>query len=343
MVKRGINVFGRLVAVLAVALACTGAASAQATKLQVAYLPILPMAQLFIIEGEGWAKAAGLDLELTEFSSGPALVQALASGRFDVAYVGIGPVMVARANGVDLKVVAANGVDQVSLIGRGELAASFAHAASPADAFIAFHQHTGHAAKLATLPKGSVPDTVLRYWLTNILKLPPQEVEILGVGEDRVQQLLLSGAVDGGSILEPILTIVQERDPNTRILADGNAMFPNQPGAVLAVRERTIAASPKAVAQLVALHVRASELLRTNPDGVAPFVRDAIGKGLISLATIDAALKSKAMHPVADPHAIIAATRAMQDFQLSLGVMAKPVVIDELFDTKFYDAAVSSR
>ena len=69
-------------------------------------------------------------------------------------------------------------------------------------------------------------------------------------------------------------------------------------------------------------------------------MQDAIGKGLISRETLEAALKSPAMHPVADPHVIIAATRAMQDFQLQLGVLAKPVSVDELFDTRFYDAAV---
>lgn len=48
------------------------------TTLSVAYIPIMPMAQLFVMEGEGWTKQAGLDLELTKFSSGPAMVQAIA-------------------------------------------------------------------------------------------------------------------------------------------------------------------------------------------------------------------------------------------------------------------------
>jgi len=325
-----------------VVLACLSPIAAQATHLKVAYLPILPMAQLFVIDGEGWAKKAGLELELTSFSSGPALVQALASNTFDVAYVGIGPAMVARANGIPMKVVAANGVNQVSLIGRGDLAAAFAAAATPAEAFTAFRRISGRPARLATLPKGSVPDTVLRYWLANIVKVASDQTEILGVGEDRVQQLLLSGAVDAGSILEPILTIVQEHDRNARILATGNAMFPDQPGAIVAVSEHVISASPEAVSQLVALHIRATELIREDPDSIASFVQDAIGKGLISRDTLAAALKSPAMHPVADPHVIIAATRAMQDFQLQLGVLAKPVIVDDLFDTRFYDAASSA-
>ena len=38
-----------------------------------------------------------VDLKLTNFSSGPAIVQAIASGKFDVIYFGIGPAMVAQA------------------------------------------------------------------------------------------------------------------------------------------------------------------------------------------------------------------------------------------------------
>lgn len=309
-----------------------------ATKIEVAYLPILPMAQLFIMEGEGWTKEAGLELQLTRFSSGPAVVQALASGRFDVTYLGIGPVMVARANGIDLKVVAATGVEQVALLGRGAFAEGFAQASSPAAAFGAFRAAQGRPVKIATLPKGSVPDTVLRHYLARVAKVPEADYEILGVGEDRVQQALLSGAVDAASILEPILTIVQRRDATARVLATGGQMFPAQPGAVVAVRERFAKADPAAVRKLVELHVRATELMKADPERAARHVHAAIGRGLVELDTMTAALKSPMMHPIADPHAIVEATRRLQDFQAEIGALPKAVPIEALFDTSFYDA-----
>ena len=169
------------------------------------------MSQLFVIVGEGWAKAAGLELQLTRFSSGPAMVQALASGGYEVAYIGIGPAMVASASGLDLRVTAANGINQGSLIGVGAFAEGFAAAASPAAAFAAFRQKTGRPVRVATLPKGSVPDTVLQYWLNEVAHVAPGDVQVLGVGEDRVQQALLSGSAEAAGALEPILTIVQER------------------------------------------------------------------------------------------------------------------------------------
>ena len=64
--------------------------------LEMAYMPIVPCSQLFVIEGMGWAKEAGINLELTRFPNGPAIVQAIASGNMDTMCFGIGPAMVTR-------------------------------------------------------------------------------------------------------------------------------------------------------------------------------------------------------------------------------------------------------
>ncbi len=309
-----------------------------ATPLRVAYIPILAMGQLFVIVGEGWASAAGLELQLTRFSSGPAMVQALASGGYDVAYIGIGPAMVARSSGLDLRVVAANGIDQGSLIGVGAFAEGFAAAKSPAEAFAAFRQKAGRPVRVATLPKGSVPDTVLQYWLAEVAHVAPADVQVLGVGEDRVQQVLLAGSADAAGALEPILTIVQERVPSARILARGGEMFPNQPGAALAVSEAIIKTQRAAVQTMVELHARATRLILADPARAAKSTVQILGPGLVSEATIAKAFASPAMHPISDPHAIIDATARLGAYQLRLGTLARDVATAELFDTSFYDA-----
>ncbi len=312
-------------------------ARAEATTLEVAYLPILPMSQLFIMTEEGWTKEAGLDLKLTRFSSGPAMVQALASAKFDVAYVGIGPAMVARANGVDLKVVAGNTAGQGGVIARGALAEEFPQAANGAAAFAAFHQKHNRAAKLATLPKGSVPDTVLRYYLFKMAKVDPKDVEILGMGAEQMQQALLSGGVDGASMLDPIPAIVLSREKTAKVIVKSLEMLPGAPGSILAVSERAIAAHPDAIRKLVALHIRATALIHQDPAKAAKDIAAVIGRGLVPTAVLETSLRNSLDTYNADPHLMIKPTEELQDFQISIGSLAKPVDLKTLYDPSIYD------
>lgn len=329
----------RIPNLLAALLIAAGPAQAEdTTRLEVGYMPILPVAQLFVMEGEGWTKEIGLELELTRFSSGPAMVQALASGELDVMYFGIGPAMVARANGVPIKVLAASIREQIGLVARGELAETFAQVDDPSEAIARFTEEQGRKPQIATFPRGSVPDTVLRYWLVERLGVGEEAVEIVAMGADRVQQALLAGAVDGASILEPILTTVQERDDSARVVARADEMLPGQPGAVLAARESVLAEHPEAMRELMALHLRATEVLVEEPERAAPHVREFVGKRLIELDTVEAALRSPSSNYLADPHAILEATRTMHDFQAAQGTLRKRVDLDALFDTDLYDA-----
>lgn len=332
--------FARALAVFALVLGLLAPATASAqTKLKVAYIPIMPMAQLFVMEGEGWTKEAGIELELTKFSSGPAIVQAIASGGFDVMYFGIGPAMVSRANGVPIKVVASNVIEQIALITRGEFGEIMATAASPAEGVRTFTEKTGRKPRIASLPKGSVPDTVFRHWLIRVAGLQESDIDILGMGAGKVQQAMLAKSVDAASILEPIVTIITDRVPDARIVAKGGEMLENQPGAVLAVREGLITDNSAAVAKLVELHNRATLLINNEPDRAAVHVHAFLGQGLIPLETIQRAMRSSISNFVADPRKIVPATKVMHDFSAEIGTLKKPVPLDELFDSSFYEQA----
>lgn len=316
-------------------------AGAAPVELSVGYMPILPDAQLFIIMGNGWAKDAGIDLKLTRFSDGPAIVQAVGSGKLDVMYFGIGPAMVARSKGQDIKVVASNIVEQIGFIARPDLVKYF-DSSDPGAMFGKFQNAEGRKVKIATFPSGSVPDTVLRYWLDKQLGIGTEGVSILSMGADQVQQALLSGSVDAASILEPTLTIVEEKVPGAKVLARSAKMFPHQPGAVVAVRQSVISAHPDAIEKLIALHVRATNFLKSNPDKSAEIISHFIGAGLVSAATLKKALESPSTNFVADPRKIVASTQTMQDFQQKMGTLAHPVDLSSLFDTSLYEKAVGA-
>lgn len=323
-----------VVLALGVAVGASSGARAEVT-LEMAYMPIVPCSQLFVIEGMGWAKEAGINLELTRFPNGPAIVQAIASGNMDTMCFGIGPAMVTRGKGIDIKVIAAGIVNQIAVIAQGDLVGYFDRHDNHADALRAFAKDKGRKPKIASFPKGSVPDTVTRHWLLRSLEMDLGEVELIGMGASRVQQALLSRSVDAAGILEPILTIVESKLEGAKVVARATDMMNGQPGSTLAARERVIAEHRDALVTLVKLHIRATELLKKDPAAAAPHVQSFVAKGLIDVDTIRKSLESPSSNFESDPNRILAQTEYMAEFQKSEKINTK-VSTDGLFDLSIY-------
>lgn len=299
-------------------------------------MPIIPDAQVFVI----LAGQAGLNplenTELVEFQNGPAIVQALLAGQLDVAYVGIGPAMVARSKGADVRVVAGNIINQINLLALGSLASYFAQG-DPATAFARFTEDKGRKPVITTFPRGSVPDTVLQYWLRKKLNVNPDSIRIVYQGAASAQQALLTGAVDGAAILEPITSNVLLHRPNAKIVATGSELFPNQPGAVLLVRQELIDKHPEYVRKLVKAQINATRKLRETPAKVVEAVQQYVGGGRLSSKVVLAALKNTGNGFQANPHQILQGTRLMYKFQRKLGILRNPLDVDALFYTHVYD------
>lgn len=328
----------RMFTAFAAAALSLGAISANAqdsVELEVGYMPILPVSQLFVALEEGWLADASIAPELVQFQNGPAMVQALLAGQLDVAYLGIGPAMVARARGADIKVVASNIVEQISIVALGELAPYFE--GDHATAFQRFAADHGRKPVITTFPTGSVPETVFQYWLREQLGVDPSEVEIVYQGAAQVQQALLTEAVDGAAILEPVVSIVLDRQDGAAVVASGSELFPNQPGAVLAVRESALEAHPEAISALVGAHIRATDILTGDPERATPSVAAYVGGGRLDPAIVTAAIERSESGFVADPNFIVDGTQVMHDFQAELGTLNQPVDLDALFDLTIYN------
>ena len=328
-------------AVLGVLLLAGASLPARAVTLEMAYMPIVPCSQLFVMEGMGWTKKAGIDLKLTRFPNGPAIVQAIASGKMDVMCFGIGPAMVSRAKGINIKVVAPGIVEQIAVIAQGDLVEYFEKYPQK-EALLQFAKDKGRKAKIASFPKGSVPDTVTRHWLLKMLGMNIDDVELIGMGASRVQQALLSRSVDAAGILEPILTIVESKLPDAKVVVRADGMMPGQPGSTIAVRETALQEHRDAIVKLMELHIKATKLLLDNPQQAAPYVRDFVAKGLVDEATILKAISSPSSNFKADPREIVEPTQYMSAFQQKYKIQKKKVTTKDLFDTSIYDDAMAN-
>jgi len=313
------------------------------TQVRVGVIPVLGVAPIFVVDKEGLAKQAGFDLKFTTFESGPAMIQALASGTLDIYVAGVAPLGVARSKGIDIRVITATAIEEMTVAAGPKLAPYFKQGVTSAQALKDFKAATGKAARLATQPPGSVPHTTLVHWLSEVIKADKSDYDIVPMGIDATQQALLAGAVDGATIREPTDTIVQARNPAIKIVALGGEMFPNQPGTVVAVSGAFLGKNRDGVQKLVDALVKADQLIKSDPKRVAPHVEAAIGKGIIETAIIEKALVSPASKFTADPRVIMEATAKMQSYQVSIGTLEKDVPLDGLFDVSFYEKAVGNR
>jgi NitT/TauT family transport system substrate-binding protein len=314
--------------------------AADPVRLEVGYIPILAAAPLFITDAEGWARDAGVELKLTRFESGPHAIQAMAAGQIDVLYAGVAPMLVARSKGVDVSVIANSAVEEIVVAGRGSFAEIVGEGTATPDTFKQFAEENGRKVKIGTQPAGSVPDTVLRHWLFQVVKVDPADVEIVAMGIEKTQQALLAGALDAAIIREPTVTVTQQMDPDVVLLATGSEMFPDQPGTVVGVRGEVIREREEALKALVKAHVRAVGLIKEDPARAAGLTNEYLGKGLMEPSTLEAAFGSPASKFLADPHAVVAPIQAMMDYSLEIGAAQAKVDVAEAFDFRFYDAAV---
>jgi NitT/TauT family transport system substrate-binding protein len=319
-----------------------GARAQDAVTARIGYIPVIGTAPVFVANGEGWLKEAGLNASFTVFESGPNMIQAFASGTIDFYVAGIAPLAVARSRGVDVRVVAATAVAENVFVAAPSLTKFFTPGTTPAAAFKAYKAATGKPARLATQPAGSVPNTTLQYWLWEVAKADKADVEVVPMGIDATQQAVLAAAVEGAIVREPALTIIQTRNPGIKLIAGGQELFPGQPGTVVAGSGAFVTKNPQVVQKLVDSLVRAADLIAKNPDKAAPHVGAALGKGIVDPELIRKALTSPASTFEIDPRKIIEPSRAMQAYQVKLGSLDKELPFDGLFETQYYERAIKT-
>lgn len=328
---------------LAAMIGLGGALQAQAATVRVGYIPVIGSAPLFVMQGKNWAHDAGIDLQLVRFQSGPQAVQALVAGQIDAYVAGVLPLLQARAHGVDVKVVATAAIEELEVVSRGALASGLPEQPKllTPDAlrqrFADFTSVTDRMPKIASQPQGSVPDTLLRYWLKERNKLEPAQVaNIIGIDIDAAQQAFLAGAVDGAILREPALTIIRHRIPGMRVLATGHDLMPGQPGSVLAIVNENAPDRAAWKSAFLASFVKATHLLATDPEQVEPYVQQALGGGMLPKEIVIEALKASASGYVSDPAAIETAVGQLQDFEVQTGVLHKAEPVSALFDLDSY-------
>ena len=311
---------------------CLGFGGGSDDELTVAYMPIYPDLQYFVMEGEGYFDEIDAQIDGREFTDGPAIVQAYGGGELDVAMFGIVPSMIVIDRGIPAKVTAANIVEPMGILAEEEFQTLWDE--HGADAFGVWEEETGEPFRFGTFPQGSVPDVLLRYWLQEEGVDPEADVEIIEInGANAVWQAIANGEIDGTSIMEPVPTIAEEEGSSVTMFRTAADIMPGQPAAVTMMSDDV--RGTDTAEQFLEQHVRATEFIGENPDATAEHVEEGIGMPAERART---ALDSQLSNFVTDPRTIEDGTEIFAEFAHENDQIDQQLSLDQIFDYDVYDS-----
>ena len=282
-----------------------------------------------VADEKGWWKTDLVpygvqDIKEYVFQTAPPEMQAMIAGDLDVAYVGAAPAITALSQGLDAKIVGSVVINGSILVLRPE------------------YKYTGpqdlKGLKIATYPPGSIQDTLLRKWLKENGLDPAKDVTIVGMtaAGDAVSAISAK-KVDAVFLPHPFPTSV-EKEGNGRIIVQSGYMEPNHITCVLLVSGKLIRDHPDIVEQIVKTHINATEYAKAHKNESAHIFSS---KTSGDLETINASLKEWDWAWITDPVPIEISTVDFSNVLYRLNYTSKPLTKEDLFDTSFYEKAIS--
>jgi len=305
-------------------------------QLTVAYVPIYPNMQHYIMREEGYYDALPSAITVERFSDGPSVVKAFASDAVDIAMFGITPAMVLVSKGKNANVLVANSRNGFRFMATNALADLYTN--EKGNAFETFESRQGRKAKVGVPPDGSVPDVVLRYWIEQDLGLGELEsvVDKVKIPPAKAPQTIQAGEIDATMIQEPFATVIASEQGFSEMVWSGN-ILPDHPVTAAFVHDRV----PRDVARgFVEQHIKATQFVRENPQQAAEDAAAVIGSG-VSAELARQAIDSQASDFLSNPHQVREQAATMAQFVNEVGNTDSVVSPNQLFDFSVYDAVSS--
>ena len=214
-------------------------------------------AAAWIAYQNGWFAKANLNLTTFEsYATGPALAAAIARGDIQVAWLCIGPAILAYSRGIKIKLVAMTHEYGYSIL----VNKSYIHSI-----------YDLNGKKIAAVREGSMVDLLLHkiiktYSLKNvtILRMKPMD-QINALKEHQV---------DAISVPEHYVALAKSM--GFHILIKSQDIWPHMPGSALFVKQDLIRSNREAVFRLVNLTVFSTNWLKTHTSQAAQILADKL-------------------------------------------------------------------
>lgn len=244
-----------------------GSAENGSRKLRIGFIPNVSHAPaLLAIHNETFERKFPGQVEVRAFSAGPALVDAIVSGRIDVGYTGPGPVFEAFSKQGDVQIL--SGVNEGG-------AALLVRANSPATDFAQLRKAT-----IAIPQYGNGQHILLRQLLRQ-----HQMKDVYRGGDIRIVQakpsalleLFAQGSIDAALVQEPWVTLLEAKGA-ARILLDWNELYDEgrYPNTVIAVNGSYYQENRETIEAFLRIHQEAVQTIRAGSPAAFESLAEAL-------------------------------------------------------------------
>ncbi len=271
---------GVILAVALIALLAMGSVSAgwfdflggdSGNKVTIGYLPSDHDSALFVADAQGLYKEKGIETELVQFNNGGDLMTAMASGKVDVGYVGISPVLSSVEKGVPVKIISAAQNE-----GSGIIISNNSGISSASDL---------SGKNIATPGETSIQYVLLNYYL-NSTGLSMDKVNASAMKTPSINDAIRTNTIDAGVTFQPFVS--SSEAAGNGVLARSSDILPNHPCCVVVASQDLIDKHPDTVKNIVAIHENATNFINDNVKNNASAVVDLLPKDIVSDKNVEA-------------------------------------------------------
>ena len=285
-------------------------------KVTIGYLPSDHDAALFVADSQGLFKEKGIETELVQFNNGGDLMTALASGKVDVGYVGISPVLSSASAGVPVKIISAAQTE-----GSGILVTSDSGISSAQDL---------SGKTVATPGEASIQHVLLAYYL-NQSGLSLKDVNESAMKVPSINDALKTNNIPAAITFQPYVS-VGENQSNVNTLVNSSEILPGHPCCVVVASDDFIKNHENTTKDIVEIHKNSTTFINEKiKSGNTSAVVDLLPKDIVSDKNVEAkSLESFPFIYGLDKN-FKSNVDSFQKLEVDLGLLNKTIPQDKLY------------
>lgn len=284
------------------------------TQVPSGYLPSDHQAAVFIAEAKGLYKKYGVNVQLTKFSAGPALMQQVSGGTLDLGFAGVAPIISTIDSDPTIKIVAAlQGNGSGIIVGNDSGISKVADLAGK---------------KIAVPSVGSIQDILLRQlFKDNNIDYSKQNVSTVAAGQ--MPAAIGAGSIDAAITWEPFVSQAAMKNLG-KILIRSEEIMPNHPCCAVATTTTMIEKYPDTLKAFFKAHKEATDYVLNNAQDTAVTISGA--NYLNNEAAIEAASLPNIRFLAKPDEIFLSGTETFARNMKSLGVTKKDHDRNDLYD-----------